>query len=179
MRFGLWSCGASIARWSPIRSSAVPSSSWTWRIRRAYEAQEPNDFFADGRTLRPPVPGTIARGYLPFPYGKEEAEAKRAGVELKNPFEISAELLARGERVYRSTCAACHGGGGLGDGAVTKRGVPPPPSLLADNAKKIADGEIYHIITQGRKNMPSHAAQVTREDRWKVIHYVRELQGGK
>ena len=58
------------------------------------------------------------------------------------------------------------------------RGFPPPPSLLADQAVRLADGQIFHIVTYGQKNMPSYAAQVPLDDRWRVIAYVRSLQGG-
>jgi hypothetical protein len=57
-----------------------------------------------------------------------------------------------------------------------KRGYPPPPSLLADNARRIKDGQIFHIITYGQNNMPSYAAQVSVEDRWRAIVFVRSLQ---
>jgi len=77
---------------------------------------------------------------------------------------------------YAAFCAVCHGAGGLGDGSVTKRGVPPPPSLLADHARQMPDGEIYHLLTLGRGNMASYATQVQRADRWKVIRYIRSLQ---
>jgi hypothetical protein len=58
------------------------------------------------------------------------------------------------------------------------RGFPAPPSFLADHAMNLADGQIFHIVTYGQKNMPSHAAQVPAEDRWRVIAYVRSLQRG-
>ncbi|MEE9392805.1 MAG: c-type cytochrome [Planctomycetota bacterium] len=142
-----------------------------------YEAQGANSLFKDDRNLLMPVEGTIARGFLPFAYEATPEGAALAGRELKNPLSASPQVLARGQVVFGNFCAACHGAGGLGDGIVTKRGVPPPPSLLAENAKKMADGEIYHAITLGKINMPAHAAQVRREDRWKVISYIREMQG--
>lgn len=145
----------------------------------ALEAQGESDYFANGRNLQLPAPKSIARGFLPFAYGESIAEAQRAGRELQSPVESSAENLARGDSRFAIYCAVCHGRGGEGDGPVTKRGVPPPPSLLAANAKKMKDGEIYHIITLGRNNMPGHAAQMTRKDRWLAILKVRELQGIK
>ncbi len=143
----------------------------------AYQSQESNPVFDDGRNLRLPVPGTIVRGFMPFPYGDGLEEAKRAGQELVNPFKPDPANLERGARNFKIYCAVCHGEGGKGDGTVTKRGVPPPPSLLLENAKKMPDGEIYHAITLGRNNMPSHGAQIGRDDRWKTILYVRKLQG--
>ena len=59
---------------------------------------------------------------------------------------------------------------------MAKLGVPPPPSLLGESALQMADGRMYHIITFGQGNMAAYAAQVERDDRWRVISYVRQLQ---
>ena len=141
-----------------------------------YDSFDANPVFADGKTLQPPVPGTIARGYMPLHYGADEDEALRAGRELASPFEPTPEFLARGARVYLAFCQVCHGETGIGDGTVTSRGFPPPPSLLAANARNLPDGRIFHIVSFGQKNMPSYAAQISTEDRWKVILYMRSLQ---
>jgi mono/diheme cytochrome c family protein len=130
-----------------------------------------------GQTLQPPPAGSIARGMMPLHYAATPEDAVRAGVELINPFAAdAAAALARGQTVYATYCQVCHGATGLGDGRVTQRGFPPPPSLLADNARKLADGQMFHILTYGQKNMPPYAAQVPREDRWMVILHVRRLQ---
>ena len=142
----------------------------------AYDAQEPNPVFADGRTLRLPPEGAVARGFddHPFPPGKDGIVA--AGAALVAPALDPRRDLPRGADVYGRICAVCHGPQGDGDGAVTKRGVPAPPSLLAENARKLTDGAIYHVITTGFNNMPAHAAQVSAADRWRVIGHIRELQ---
>lgn len=143
----------------------------------AYDAQAPSPVFPDGLTLRTPPMGTISRGNLPLHYEATPADAVRAGQELKNPFTANdGPALSRGAALYASFCQVCHGPGGMGDGPVTRRGVPPPPSLLADNARNMPDGQIFHILTYGRGNMASYAAQLPREDRWKVILHVRSLQ---
>ncbi len=130
-----------------------------------------------GQTLQDPPPGSIARGLLPWPYAATPGDAARAGVELSNPFPPDdPAAVARGAAVYATFCQVCHGAGGLGDGPVTTRGVPPPVSLLADRARQIRDGQIFHILTYGQKNMSSYTAQIPREDRWKVILHVRQLQ---
>lgn len=135
--------------------------------------------FADGRVQRTPPAGTIARGSLPLSYGPGPEEALRAGRELRNPVEATPEVLARGEAVFAAACACCHGLGGRADTPVVQRGVPPPPTLIRPESVALADGEIFHAITFGRKNMPSAAVQVERLDRWKVIRYVRKLQEAK
>jgi mono/diheme cytochrome c family protein len=124
-----------------------------------------------------PVEGTIARGFLPFPYGPGKEEAKRAGEELQNPIVAPADKdLTRGKAVFQNFCMPCHGEKGLGDGLVAKRGFPPPPSLKGENALAMKDGELYHVITLGTGNMPPYAIQIQREDRWKLVHYMRSLQ---
>lgn len=144
----------------------------------AYDSFSRNPVFADGKTLQPPPVGTIARGHLPLHYSASPEDAARAGVELKNPFAADpSPHRERGAAVYKSFCAVCHGSAGLGDGPVTRRGVPPPPSLLAEHALGLPDGHMFHILTYGQNNMPPYAAQISREDRWRVILYVRSLQG--
>ena len=58
-------------------------------------------------------------------------------------------------------------------GPVAQRGYPPPPSLLAEHAQKMKDGQLFHILTYGQNNMPSYASQLSRDDRWNVVLYVR------
>jgi mono/diheme cytochrome c family protein len=143
----------------------------------AYDAFAANPNFADGKTLQVPVPGTIRRGLMPMHYQAAPPDALRAGDELQSPLAASdAVALKRGEAVFTAFCAACHGPGGPGNGPVAARGYPPPVSLTAEKAAKMKDGQIFHILTYGQGNMPSYATQISREDRWKVILYVRALQ---
>lgn len=143
----------------------------------AYDSFAPNPNFADGKTLQVPVAGTIRRGLLPLHYQATPQDARRAGEELQNPLAAGdAAALKRGESVFGVFCAPCHGPGGTGNGPVAARGFPPPASLTAEKAVKLKDGQIFHILTYGQNNMPSYAAQISREDRWRVILYVRSLQ---
>jgi len=140
-----------------------------------YNAQDPNPNFHDGKTLQYIDEHTIAKGYSPLHYNVTPEDAKQAGEKLKNPVPDTLDN-ERGEKVFLTFCQPCHGTGGLGDGNVVKRGFPPPPSLLAEKAMKMKDGQLFHIITYGQNNMPSLASQVERIDRWRVIKYVRSLQ---
>ncbi len=144
----------------------------------AYEAQAPAPQLDDGLVVdfRPPE-GSVARGHEPLLYEPTPEGAALAGVELENPVPADdPEAAARGAFVFSTYCVTCHGPQGLGDGPVTKQGVPPPPSLIGEKAMQMADGQMYHIITLGQGNMAAYAAQVEREDRWRVINYVRQLQ---
>ena len=143
-----------------------------------YDAFAHNPNFADGKTLRRPPAGAIARGFMPLPYRALPEDALRAGEELSSPIGAAdtTGALERGAFVYSTFCRHCHGAKGLGDGQVSLRGFPPPPSLLAEQARALPDGKIFHALTFGQGNMPSHAAQLSPQDRWNVIGYVRTLQ---
>jgi len=151
-----------------------------------YGPFDANPNFPDGKTARPPIPGTVARGMPALAHGgslldvtrdwKELATEQRAAWdELPAPTE-QPDDLARGRAIFGRICATCHGPAGLGDGLSTKRGVPPPPSLAAAGAREMSDGRIFRIITAGQGNMAAHAVQVARADRWRVVRFVRSLQ---
>jgi len=140
----------------------------------AYDAYAPNGNFSDGKTLQNPAVGTIARGFMPE-YSEGNLTEESAGEILINTIKINPENLERGKFIYETYCGVCHGSQGLGDGPVTKRGVPPPPSILTPKVLNMSDGQIYYIISNGRGNMASYKSQVQRQDRWKVIHYLRSL----
>ena len=142
-----------------------------------YNAFAPNPNFADGTTLQRPEPGTIARGTMPLHYAATPQDALRAGEELTSPLDSgNVRARERGAFVFSNFCAVCHGAGGAGNGPVAQRGYPPPPSLLADHALKMKDGQLFHVLTYGQNNMPSYASQLSREDRWNAILYVRTMQ---
>lgn len=142
-----------------------------------YQAFEPNPNTADGKTLRLPAPGSIAIGQMPFRYERTDEDALRAGEELINPIPADDDdAMLRGSSAFSAFCQPCHGTSGTGDGMVAKRGFPPPASLQAERAVNMKDGQLFHIITLGKGNMPAHGAQVAREDRWKIINYIRAMQ---
>ena len=151
-----------------------------------YGAFDPNPNFEDGKTAQAPIAGTIARGFAPLHSNglvldttrawKELGAAQQAAWDSYAAPEPKDSDLPRGREVFASVCAACHGSGGAGDGAATKRGVPPPPPLSAEGATAMSDGRLFRIITVGQGNMASHAAQVARADRWRVVRFVRTLQ---
>lgn len=164
--------------WMMKRDTSERSREWPTQMQYspAYLSQTSNPVLPNGMTSQPPVAGTIPRGWMPFHYEPGTEEAARAGRELKNPFQPSEENLARGQYIYQNYCAVCHGATGGGDGPIIPR-YPNPPSYKTEQSKTLPDGAMFHAITLGRNNMPAHAAQVGAEDRWKVILYIRRLQG--
>jgi len=169
--------------WAPVLAAVVaacqpgeqPGSEYIEDMARspAYKAFAPNQGTRNGITLQHPVAGTIARGYHPFHYGKGDAEAARAGRELTDPFHPDEPTLARGKALYETYCFVCHGAEGKGDGPIASK-IPPPTSYKSERVMGFLPGRIFHVITLGSNKMPSYAAQLSPEDRWLIITYIRE-----
>ncbi len=135
--------------------------------------QAPSTIFADGRSMQKPVEGTISRGYIPEPFEKDpEAMAKY----VINPLPVTQDVLALGKEKYESRCSACHGNYANGDSRLPADAYPAGPSLHSPKVAEWKDGHIYHVITYGQNVMPSYAKQLTKDERWAVIHYIRALQ---
>jgi len=142
-----------------------------------FDSFSPNPVTRDGLTLQAPVPGTVPRGRLPFHYAATPEDDERAGRELADPFAPTPGVLARGRAVYETFCLVCHGPRGLGDGPIIPK-FPNPPSYRSERLRAFPAGRIYHVITLGTGLMPSYAAQIAPEDRWKLVRYVQTLQEG-
>lgn len=144
----------------------------------AYETFTKNPNFNDRMTMRVPVAGTVARGITPFNYLIDEESRIRAGSDLINPESPTAEVLSRGKTVYTTFCSGCHGDSGEGDGPLYASGLYPlkPRTLINEKADRLKDGEIFHTITLGFGSMGAHGSQIRSDDRWKLIHYIRQLQ---
>ena len=141
----------------------------------AYKAFAPNQATRNGITLQHPVAGTIARGYHPFRYAKGDTDAARAGRELTNPFhQDDAAALDKGKVLYETYCLVCHGTEGKGDGPIASK-IPPPTSYKSERVMGFLPGRIFHVITLGSNKMPSYAAQLSPDDRWLIITYIRAV----
>ena len=142
----------------------------------AYEAYSESSVTDDGKSMLKAPPNSIARNFMPFPFGEGEEEAIRAGRLLQNPYPKSEKTLARGKFVYDNYCLVCHGEKGGGDGPLIPK-FPNPPSLTSKRLKEYPDGRLYHIITRGSGTMPEHATQILPQDRWYLVQYIKQLQG--
>jgi len=145
--------------------------------QKRYDPQQSSGFFTDGRTMRQPVEGTVARGNLRI----DEAYftgMDQDGKKIKqNPEEINMDLLARGRERYNIFCSPCHGRVGDGKSIIMQYEYPiPPPTFHEQRIRDFADGYIFDVITNGVRNMPSYKHQVNVEDRWAIVAYVRALQ---
>ncbi|HXX62224.1 MAG TPA: quinol:electron acceptor oxidoreductase subunit ActD [Bacteroidota bacterium] len=134
--------------------------------------QKPSTFFRDGMGQRQPVPGTVARGFMPYPF---KGKPDDAGKYLVNPLLPTKEVVDRGKTKFLTFCSPCHGNFGRGDSRLQGQ-FPSPPTLHSDKVRNWPDGNIYHVITEGQNVMPSYATQIPRDDRWAIIEYIRVLQ---
>jgi mono/diheme cytochrome c family protein len=140
-----------------------------------YEPLEASGFFADGRTSRPRLPGTVARGEpwadTPRTTGKE-GEAFVPAI----PLPVTAAVLARGRERYDVFCAVCHDRVGTGNGMIVQRGYRRPPSLHEARLRDVEAGHLFDVVGRGFGVMPGYAAQIPTDDRWAIVAYVRALQ---
>ena len=146
---------------------------FTWMSsQKRVNPQTLSTFFKDGYSMRTPVEGTVARGFIPYEYkGMPDSLVKN----LVNPLPFTQEVVDRGKKEFEIYCSPCHGYYAMGDSRLHGQ-FPAPPSLHSEKVRNWPDGSIYHVITNGQNNMPSYERQVSRDDRWAIIHYLRVLQ---
>jgi len=148
----------------------------------AYDPDQKNPNFTDGKTAQVPPAGTIPVGFTRFDYPNTKEGVAAASAEVKDPLVANQANFKEGKVLFESFCSPCHGLTGQGDGYVVQHGFPPPPSYSKGQSsrggamKDLTDGRIYHTITYGLNAMGSYASQLSPEERWKVTMYVHHLQ---
>jgi mono/diheme cytochrome c family protein len=148
----------------------------------AFDPDQKNPNFKDGKTAQVPPEGTTPIGFVRFDYPNTREGYDQAGLEVKSPLPQTQRNFADGQVLFEHFCSPCHGVTGQGDGLVVQHGFPPPPSYSKGQSsrgggmKDLTDGKIYHTITYGVNAMGSYASQLAPEERWKVIMYVHHLQ---
>lgn len=147
--------------------------------------QTENEMYLDGRSMRPRMEGTIARGALReddhFDRGQQNGEWATAF-----PMEVTRQVMNRGRERFEIYCAPCHGVGGYGDGMVSRRASEltelghanwtPPTSMHDELVRERPVGHLFNTITHGIRNMPPYGSQIKTADRWAVVAYVKALQ---
>jgi mono/diheme cytochrome c family protein len=163
-----------------------------------YQPQHGNNLFADGRSARNPVAGTVPMGYvLPGAYLSNGASNNRTigggsrfsaapdyydtGNIGENygdglPIEVTEATLERGKLRYAIHCAVCHGATGAGNGITSQYGLVGIASLHQERLRTMPDGQIFQTIAYGKGNMGPYASNIAVEDRWAIIAYIRALQ---
>jgi len=134
--------------------------------------QKPSDFFADGFGMRPPAEGSVARGFMPYLYAGQPDSAEKY---LVNPMMPNEKSLALGKAKFETFCSPCHGDYGQGESRLNGK-FPVGPTVHSEKVRNWADGRIYHIITDGQGVMQPYDRQMTNEEKWSVVLYIRSLQ---
>ena len=162
-----------------------------------YKTQTVNPVFANGMSMRPLIPGTVARGHLDdddFFYrgfrvvgtGADGSPTVEYADSFPSQVKVTPELLAKGKELWARYCYLCHGYDGYGNGPVHVRAKQhvsanpnwiAPSSMHADSTRERPVGHIYNTLNNGIRSMAGYGTQITApEDRWAVVAYVRALQ---
>ena len=193
--------GGCIALIPPLvfaRMRATPSPNrpihifWDMDFQPKFKAQAPNPLFADGRAMRPPVQGSVARGesYVDTHMYEGVVDGQWA-TALPTSMKLDQATLERGQQRFNIYCSACHGYAGYGDGAVNQRAMElvsnvngPVNGTQWVAAKSLHDettrhqpmGQLFNTVTHGIRNMAGYGAQISVADRWAIVAYVKALQ---
>ncbi len=147
-----------------------------------FKSQQVNAIFADNRAMRPQVPGTVRYNE---PVDNKPLMAGRENGEYIDyiPIEITDSVMKRGQEQYIIFCSTCHGHDGAGNGMINQRAEQlaegtwtPPLSYHTQQIRERPDGHLYNTIKNGIRNMPPYGSQISVEDRWAIVAYVRALQ---
>jgi mono/diheme cytochrome c family protein len=133
-----------------------------------YKPYAATDFFGDGRSARPAIADTVARGQLRID------EPRFTGKE--NGKEITKADIERGHQRFDIYCTPCHGRLGDGNGMIVSRGLRQPPSYNSDRLRNAPIGHFFDVMTNGYGAMYSYASRVAVDDRWRIAAYIKALQ---
>ncbi len=148
--------------------------------------QQPSAFFADGNSARPPIPGTVAEE-MPavndyWATGKWDDTHWGDGIPVHDavdggrPLQIDTADMDRGRERYTISCEVCHGAAGDGKGITSKYGLNGAANYHQDNYRQMSDGQLFDTITNGHGQMLGYGYNITIDDRWRIVMYIRALQ---
>ena len=133
------------------------------------------NFYPDGRSVRPQVENTVARGQL-----HEDSYFFTGLINGKEgdamPFPVTMQVLARGQERFNVYCTPCHSRVGNGEGIIVQRGYAPAGNYHSLRLQAAPLGHFFHVMTNGYGAMPDYSAQLTPADRWAVVAYIKALQ---
>ncbi len=171
-----------------------------------FKSQTSTPLFADGRSMRPRVTGTVPRGQLnedtklysgidstrpialPRSATTADIDSPSSMAAEPNwvdtiPLSITGQMMDRGRERFNIHCAVCHGRSGEGNGLASLRALEleqgtwvPPTSIHAEHVRQQPDGELFNTITNGVRKMPGYGHQISAADRWAIVLYLRALQ---
>jgi len=140
-----------------------------------YKPLAGTDFFGDRRSARPPVDGTVARGFLRLDPARYTGKVGEDTVD-EFPFPITAKDLQRGQVRYNIFCSPCHSRVGDGNGMIVQRGFRQAASYHSDKLRNAPVGHFFDVMTNGFGAMPSYGYRIDPDDRWRIAAYIRALQ---
>ncbi len=147
------------------------------RLQPRFEAQGATGLFPDGRQSRRRPDGVVARGHLLEDNIFNTGLLDNGDYVGKMPIEVTEDVLTEGHWRFNTYCSPCHDQTGLGKGMVPQRWTAWHPANLMDQTiVDLADGDIFNVITYGRRTMPPYGAQNRPAERWSIIAYLRVLQ---
>ena len=194
----LFTCLATIPPALIIRARSVPRESRRIHLiqnmdnQPKYKAQQENIIFRDDRSMRQPVPGTVARSQMigDTHYWLGTVDGTYAKT-FPDQITVDMKLLERGRERYDIYCLPCHGATGVGDGTVHARAMQllnltpaenngttwvQPKNLHEEAVAEQPLGQIFYTISNGKNNMAGYASQIDVADRWAIVAYVQALQ---
>jgi mono/diheme cytochrome c family protein len=136
-------------------------------------------FFSDGASARALPEGTVARGFLRSDAALSRGQGPDGKFVERIPVPLTRELLRRGQERFNIFCSPCHGRTGQGQGMIVERGFKRPTSFHADRLRAERAGYFFDVVTNGFGQMSGYAVQVTPEDRWAVVAWIRTLQASQ
>jgi mono/diheme cytochrome c family protein len=163
-----------------------------------FQPQHPSSFFADGRAARKPIEGTVPIGYeLTGSYF--QAPAKNGtfrpigftnlpnyyntgkfgdvyGDGFPEEVKVDEAFIKRGQERFNINCSVCHGYAGQGNGVTSKFGIVAIANLHDERIRIMPDGQLYSTITNGKNTMGAYGPNISVEDRWAIVAYLRTLQ---
>jgi mono/diheme cytochrome c family protein len=143
-----------------------------------YKYLRPTEFFPDGRSARPLLENTVARGHL------DEDTVFYTGMvngqpTTEFPIEITRQVIDRGQERFNIYCSPCHGQLGNGLGMIVQRGFKQPPSYHIDRLRQVGVGHFFDVMTNGYGAMWKYSPQIEPRDRWAIAAYIRVLQASQ
>jgi hypothetical protein len=189
----------SLAGFRGTHSAKPPLEIFVDMVRNPrYDPQHESDFYADTRAARAPVAGTVPLGYsvpnaflstgannnkldqepAQFSDGTDYYNTGRMGDVYGDgiPLKVDRDLLDRGRERFNINCAVCHGPVGLGNGITSQFGLVGIANFHDARIRTMPDGEIFNTITLGKNTMGPYGSNISVEDRWAIISYIRALE---
>src|SRR5579884_1400523 len=144
-------------------------------IAPRYDTFAPTDFFGDGRSERPTIPDTVARGQLHLDEARYTGKVNSKDIDYF-PIQITEADLKRGQERFNIFCSPCHGLAGDGKGMLVVRGLRQPPDYRDPRLVNAPVGHFFDVMTNGYGAMYSYASRIAVDDRWRIAAYIRALQ---